>query len=241
MARHAEDSSFFACTVAGFHWSANDHGGHTCRPGTVRFLPAGEPHENYFASKSRCLLVKLEPPMLERAREHGAMPSGPGQLATPSAAALCKRLRSELRYDDDLSPLAAEELCFELLLAGTLEPLKPATPIPAWLRRIREMLHEEGRRITLEELARGAGRHPVQVCRQFHRRFDCTIGDYVRRVRVARAQMLLRSTDMSVAEIALSCGFSDQSQFTTAFHRVTGQPPYRYRKQFAESITPSRF
>lgn len=236
MSRHAEALPFFACTLAGLHWSCNSYGGHTCVPGAVRFLPAGESHENYFPRASRCLLVKLGPDILRRAFEHGAVPSSPGQLVAHDAAKLCRLLRGELRQNDDLSSLAVEELTLELLLTGAKEPWSPATPIHTWLRRIREMLHEEtSARLTLAELGRVADRHPVQVCRQFHRRFSCTIGEYVRRVRVACAQSLLRASQLPVAQIALTCGFSDQSQFTTAFRRLTGLPPHRYRKQLESS------
>jgi len=239
LARHAQAFPFLACTVEGIHWSSHNHGGHTCRPGSVRFIPAGEPHENYFPARSRCLLVKLQEPILERAREYSVLPSGPGQLATPAAATLSELLRMELHQNDDLSLLAAEELSLQLLLTGARDPMSPAAPIPAWLHRILELLQEESeRRLTLAELARCAGRHPVQVCRQFHRRFSCTISEYVRRLRIARAQSLLLSSTLGIAEIALECGFSDQSQFTTAFRRLTGLPPCRFRKQFVPAPLP---
>ena len=231
-ARHSESLPFLAATVRGVHWSSNNHGGYTCVPGTVRFLPAGEPHENYFPARSRCVLVKLLPSILSRAVEYAPLPERPMQLATPSAALLSRLLRAELHQQDDLSPLAAEELALELLLAGSREPHCSARPVPPWLRRVHEMVREEsGHRFTLSELARCAGRHPVQVCRQFHRRFSCTIGEYVRRFRVARAQSLLASSDVSLAEIALTCGFADQSQLTNTFRRLVGVAPGRYRNQ----------
>src|SRR5215472_2627823 len=92
------------------------------------------------------------------------------------------------------------------------------------------MLHEHGmERLTLTDLARCAGRHPVQISREFHRYFGCTIGTYVRQVRIARAQRLLSVHKMNIAEIALECGFSDQSHFTTQFRRITGMPPKKFR------------
>jgi AraC family transcriptional regulator len=71
----------------------------------------------------------------------------------------------------------------------------------------------------------------VQISRQFHHHFGCTVSEYIRRVRIARAQSLLSRRDLELAEIALACGFSDQSHFTTAFRKLTGMPPRRYRVQ----------
>jgi len=236
LARHAQVMPFLACTVRGVHWSSHNHGGYTCRPGTVRFLPSGEPHENYFPARSRCLLVKLKDPILSRAAEAVALPERPRQMASHTAAWLAQLLRAELHDHDDLSQLTVEELSFELLLAGVQEPARAVAPIPHWLAVIRDMLHEEnGRRFSLSVLACCSGRHPVHVCRQFHRQFNCTIGEYVRRIRIARAQFLLRSSDLPLAEVALACGFADQSQFTRAFRRIAGFPPRQFQKRFASS------
>jgi AraC-like DNA-binding protein len=43
----------------------------------------------------------------------------------------------------------------------------------------------------------------------------------------------LHSRELELAEIALACGFSDQSHFTTAFRRLTGISPHRYRLQIS--------
>jgi AraC family transcriptional regulator len=234
--RHSHDYASFTWNVDGVHWSSLRHAGYTCTPGTMRFLPAGEPHENYFPTGSRCLRAELRTPILDHAKEYGAVLSRSGELATPSAAKLGELLLKEFRQNDDLSIVSIEGLALELLLAYSRGRMSPEGPVPAWLGRVRELLHEESAsRLSLAELARCAGRHPVQVCRQFRSRFGCTIGEYVRRVRIARAQSLLVSSEFGIAEIALACGFSDQSQFTTAFRRLTGMPPRRYRKKHARN------
>ncbi|MDF3982541.1 AraC family transcriptional regulator [Luteibacter sp. PPL201] len=48
--------------------------------------------------------------------------------------------------------------------------------------------------------------------------------------RVERAQSLLRSTDMSLADVALACGFAEQSHFTRVFTRTVGRPPGAWRR-----------
>jgi len=103
--------------------------------------------------------------------------------------------------------------------------------IPCWQLRIRWMLRdEEHSRLSLTKLSGCVGRHPVQISRQFHHYFGCTVSEYVRRVRIGRAQSLLCCREMEMAEIALACGFADQSHFTTAFREVTGVTPGRYRR-----------
>jgi AraC family transcriptional regulator len=241
MSRHFHERAEFACSLEGVHWSLHSNAGYNCQPGTLRFLPAGEPHENYFPKGARCLRIELRSPILALAQQYGAVLTTPGELATPAAVMLSQLLIREFRKNDDLSALSIEAISLQLLQVGANESPSNQGRSPHWLARIREMLHEErSDRLTLADLASCAGRHPVQVCRQFHRRFRCTISEYVRWLRVARAQSLLTSSELGLAEIALTCGFSDQSQFTRAFHRLTGMPPRRYRKNIAAERIPNR-
>ena len=230
VARHFHDTANFIYVIAGTHWSGFSRGGDTCPPQTVRYLPAGEPHENYFPVGCRCLGIELRQPILALAAEHGRTVCSPGELPRPFADALGARLHREFRRKDDVSPVDIEAVILHLLLSRAHQAQPPRGSIPSWLLRIREMLREqEPARLTLAELSRLAGRHPVQVSRQFHHFFGCTISEYVRRVRIARAQSLLCCSRLQVSEIALACGFSDQSHFTSAFRRLTGVPPHRYR------------
>lgn len=48
--------------------------------------------------------------------------------------------------------------------------------------------------------------------------------------RIARSKSLLATSHLSVAEIALMLGFTDQSHFTEHFRRLTGTTPARYRR-----------
>jgi AraC family transcriptional regulator len=68
----------------------------------------------------------------------------------------------------------------------------------------------------------------------FARRFKAVTGvpphQYVLRRRVERAKELLGGTRLGVADVALRCGFGDQSAFTTAFRRLTRQTPTAFRE-----------
>jgi AraC family transcriptional regulator len=230
IARHDHEIPQLIYILGGLHWSGHSRGGDACAPWTVRFIPAGEPHENYFPAGARCVGVELFRPIVELAREEGAVLGTFGEISSPSAPALGARLHDEFQRKDDVSALAVEALLLELLLSGVSANRLRRGPTPAWLLRVREMIYENGTsHLTLAELSRCAGRHPVQVSRQFRHHFGRTISEYVRQVRIARAQILLTGWNLSVADIALDSGFADQSHFTNAFRRMTGMPPHRYR------------
>lgn len=68
----------------------------------------------------------------------------------------------------------------------------------------------------------------------FARAFKASMGvppyRFVLQRRVERAEVLLRTTDMTIAAIAFAVGFSSQSHLTTTFRRVTGVTPHAYRR-----------
>jgi AraC family transcriptional regulator len=234
--RHSHERASFSCTLEGAHWSGHSRGADLCPPGTVRFLPVGEPHENYFPSASRCLQVEVKPSLLGLAAEERMSMGRPGEIRTASASLFAARLEREFRKKDDLSPLAIELHVLELLLDSAHRNTPARGGTPPWLLCVRDLLNEhEATRLSLADLSRCAGRHPVQVSRQFHRHFRCTISEYVRRVRIGRAQRLLVASDLALADIALVSGFSDQSHFTTVFRRLTGVSPGRYRAEAARA------
>lgn len=82
---------------------------------------------------------------------------------------------------------------------------------------------------TPASLARDAGLPPARFARLMKRIFGLTPGQYVSKTRIAAASELLRSTDRSVVEIALACGYYDHSAFTRAFRKVAGCSPTQFR------------
>ena len=56
-----------------------------------------------------------------------------------------------------------------------------------------------------------------------------TLIDYLNHVRLANAARLLRETGKTIAEIAETAGFSDQSYFDKRFRRAFGKTPKEFR------------
>ena len=102
---------------------------------------------------------------------------------------------------------------------------------PRWLGVARELLRERcGEEVTVGEVARACGVHPVHLARAFRRHFGASPGAYLRRCRLERAAARLRDARESLGEVALRSGFADQSHLTTAFRRAHGVTPAEYRR-----------
>jgi AraC-like DNA-binding protein len=82
--------------------------------------------------------------------------------------------------------------------------------------------------LTLNELAAAAGLSRFYFLRAFRREVGVTPHAYLTGRRIAAAKALLDG-DQPLSEVALACGFYDQSHFTRAFKGCTGVTPGQYR------------
>ncbi|HVG64363.1 MAG TPA: helix-turn-helix domain-containing protein [Hyalangium sp.] len=104
---------------------------------------------------------------------------------------------------------------------------------PAALRRVQlyALAHLDGH-ITLAALATRAGVSRFHFARAFRTSTGETPYGFVQRLRVEKAQQLLRETDLPLVRIAAACGYSSQSKLTHATRRATGLTPARYRRAY---------
>jgi AraC-like DNA-binding protein len=71
---------------------------------------------------------------------------------------------------------------------------------------------------------------PAHFSRTFRNSFGCSPLEFVTRRRMERAQGLMLSTDIPLAQIALECGLADQAHFSRLFRRVVGECPRAWRR-----------
>lgn len=118
---------------------------------------------------------------------------------------------------------------------GALPRRATAGGLPAWrAEKIRRHVDEHlTSTITSEDLTAVAGMSTSHFFRSFKISFGETPFSYVARCRIQRAQQLMLTTDAPLCEIALACGFCDQSHFTRVFRRYTGRSPYAWRRMAA--------
>ncbi|MGH7579976.1 MAG: AraC family transcriptional regulator [Gemmatimonadales bacterium] len=206
----------------------------TCTPETLKVMPAGERHCDAFdQGDARGLLVETDAGRAGEIRTHAAVLDERVAFHGGMPAAIARRVYHEFRRMDAAAPLAIEGLLLELLAAvsrGRTEAL-PQGSAP-WIGEVRDLLHADiTSRPTLSELADFVGVHPVTLARSFRRTFGCSVGEYLRRLRIERAADQLVSGDIRLAEIALAAGFADQSHFSNVFRRRTGMSPSAFRRE----------
>jgi len=146
-----------------------------------------------------------------------------GQFFTafqPAASAL--QLQSELLQ---LSGVLVRDL-----IAGMPERAAPSDgPAIRGTARMRECLHGAGVTVDLETLAREAGLNRFQALRAFKRRYGLPPHAYQLAVRLGHARRMLSEGGIPV-DVALRCGFSDQSHFNRHFKRTYGVTPAHYAR-----------
>lgn len=206
----------------------------TCTPDTLKVMPAGERHwDDFDRGDTRGLLVEADPERARAILAHAAVLDERIAFHGGLPAALARRVYQEFRQVDEAAPLAIEGLLLELLAAVSRSRANGvANGVAPWLSETRERLHADlAARPSLAELAAGVGVHPVTLARAFRRAFGCTVGEYLRRLRIDRAAQQLAAGDLPLAEIALAAGFADQSHFSNVFRRRVGMSPSVYRRE----------
>lgn len=88
------------------------------------------------------------------------------------------------------------------------------------------------RSVTVGELASTACLSVSALERQFKKRFNMPPLQYVKRLRLNMACEILMTTDKSISEIALECGFCDHSYMTKTFTKTIGMSPRQYRSKY---------
>lgn len=112
---------------------------------------------------------------------------------------------------------------YTLLAALHRKETTPADEIAAFLRA------NYGRRLSLDLLAREFSYSKNHIVNLFRDKFAETPFAYLARLRLTRAEELLRETTKPVETIAYDCGYTDYVNFYKAFVQKHAQPPSVWR------------
>ncbi|MDB5720882.1 MAG: AraC family transcriptional regulator [Alphaproteobacteria bacterium] len=219
-------------------------------PGTIWLCPAGicEEATRLSAEMPEVLHIYLPPhsflgPMSERHPNFRAQDlryeSGSGHA---DLLALTSRIVGELRQETSSGGLRMDILALELIetlaqdhseTAPSRKPLALARGTLDRPRLDRVLDYIEANldsEIGIGELAEVACFSLFHFVRAFHLATGRPPHAYLSERRLDRARQLLAYSDSTLVDIALTCSFSSQANFTKAFKRATGMSPGRYRR-----------
>jgi AraC family transcriptional regulator len=192
---------------------------------------AGEVHADRFGRENtRCMKIEFEAAWLRTLIGRGASLEHSTIVQARNIVAVADRMVRELVDGDDHSALMLEGLTLELIAELQRQRESSSPRAPNWLKHVHatvsERFHEP---LPLADLAAAVDIHPTHLVRAFRQHYGRTIGDFVRDLRVERAKSRI-AAGAALSEVAIDCGFADQSHFARTFRRVAGITPTEYRR-----------
>lgn len=230
--RHTHKFASFSFVLKGNYAESLNRKTYSRQAATVVFHPPEESHAVEFENDVQILSVEFSFERLSKLRQQCEIFDASASCRSERANWLGNGIYREFCRMDAFSMLAIEGLILELLAEASRCRIGANDKnIPRWLIQTKDFLHENfTESFTLEEIAKIADVHPVHLSRVFREKFDCTIGEYVRRLRVEFASKQIALTENSLSEIAHAAGFADQSHLNKTFKTVFGLTPAEHRK-----------
>lgn len=223
---------------------------HTCRAGHISIYPAGtstqcniETEQDY---RYACLQVKasaFNQAVSEVNGSDNVSLSPKFGLSDPLMEQILHQIGNGMDSASPLDHLYVDTLSQTLMVHLLRHYTVRTREIPAYddglsnpqLRRVLDYIQSNlDQEIKLADLAALLGMSQYYFCRLFRQSMGVAPYKYVIQQRVEWAKRLLRQPQrMAIANIALECGFSNQSALSKHFRKLTGVTPNAYRKGIA--------
>lgn len=240
---HEHENASFCFVLEGAYEERFGRRQRECDRGVLVSHPAGKRHaDRHGNAPVRLLNVEFDCNRLRSIQDVAAVLHDSLDLRGPEFIRFGLRLEREFRRSDAASDLAVEALVLEILASAARIGMDVEDRKPIWLRRsIEEIEAQPSAGHTMSLLAEKTGVHPVHFARTFRRHQGCTVGTYVRRLRVQAACLGLTSGSMPLSVIAQQAGFADQSHFCRVFCAMIGMSPGVYRRERGRAVRFSSF
>jgi AraC family transcriptional regulator len=111
-------------------------------------------------------------------------------------------------------------------------PVRPSGKLAAWQEnRAKEYMRSHlAQSLSLEQIAQECGLSRAHFARNFKNSTGVPAHEWLQHARIEHAKLLLARQEQTLSQIALSCGFADQSHFTRVFKNVIGMAPGMWRR-----------
>lgn len=234
---HSHPNAYFCITLSGTYEEIYGNRQRGCKPSTLVFHPADEVHADHFLEKGGHLFrLEISGSWANRIHPYSSVLQTAADFTGGPLITLVTKLYRECYQPDSVSNLVIEGLALEIIAEmSRCKTIKSGHNQPRWVLQAKEFLHEHfAEKLNPAAMAELLDVHPVHLARTFRRFHGCTMGEYVRQLRIETSARYLSTSDMPIADISALVGFVDQSHFSKNFKRSTGFAPAQYRNIFRQ-------
>lgn len=203
--------------------------------GNVLLLDCYRPHKYYTLTNWEIIWVHFDGPTARKyftyaTRKHQIlMPSNPNKMVRPILKMLNIFMSQTPRNEALLGKYLTDLLTEFIIQAASGEGSRSESlQIEESMEYISAHFHED---VTLEQLADQAMLSPFYFSRIFKKKTGFTPYRYLITVRLDYSCYLLRTSSLTIKEIAFRCGFHSESSFCTSFRKTIGMTPKQYRER----------
>ena len=162
----------------------------------------------------------------------------------PVVRHLLSSLLPAIKKPEEAHPLFLDHVALALSthilhMYGGMTPSFARGGLAAWQeRRVQELMRATlDQEIPLSRLANECGLSVGHFARAFRQSTGFSPHKWLLLQRVTRAKELLSNRALSLKDVALSCGFANQSHFTRIFTNFIGYPPGEWRRRNGVSVS----
>ncbi len=201
--------------------------------GDIVFIPKGIIHKTAYQNMHSRLLINCSGEYLENVTLREAFVYR-NEKYKGEVYSILKSIEREYLHADDFSDSLIKGYMQQLLaiVYRTKNKYQNTRLQNEYVERALERLNEDYTSdITLTALADEYKVSPEHFSRVFKKETGLGFNEYISLLRLKKAEtMLKQNEDLSISEIAFSCGFNDSNYFCEKFKKVYGISPLKYKK-----------
>ena len=221
---HAHSNSYLSILLSGLYSELTLDSQKIIAPSNILYRPAHYKHKNQFITdKTKCLNIEFSTRWFEK-QEINSKKIKPQIKNIQNYPFVLHLLIDFLKY-------RKIDFFEELLLQLITSEEQVSSPLRiTWLGKLVQILDNEIEKThSLKTLSERVFVHPNYMSRVFKKHFGVTIGQYQMDKKIRSATKKLFIEQDTIAQIALDCGFFDESHFIKTFkacHKIT---PHQFR------------
>ena len=233
------------------NWRDEEYRDFTYHKNEIIVTPAGVRSGWKWHSKSRVIVITLEPKKLEKfvQSELGILltdkqlediPQFIDEDLTQAGVMLMDALKSDLGSAVMFESFARVFLTKLVQKYGLEQDEDIAFSTSFTSKHFKRVLDfvakNYGKNIALEDMAAEAALSPFHFSRVFKKTIGHTPHQFLVNYRIEQARKMLLVVDRPMIDIAMACGFSDQAHFSRVFKQIAGTTPNKWRKQHSKNL-----